>query len=194
MLALGRRAFVLGALAAIGSTACGRTIASRPTPQPSQDAPAEFGTWTTEAQAMLSDSLEALRTFDAFAAYRASRAAESDQDPAAGLAWDPPTSAAWDDATHVARGLHDRANQLFVAATTVSIDQSFWREQRRLADAVPDVLDLGDALVALRDRLDRLSTGDGSAALGLLDQAWAQWDKTAARWGVGRSEAIGCAG
>ena len=185
---------MLGALAAIGSTACGRAIANRPTPQPNQGAPAEFGAWTTEAQAMLSDSLEALRTLDVFAAYRASRAAESNQGRAAGLAWDPPTSAAWDEATHVARGLRGRANQLFLAVTTASIDQTFWREQRRLADAVPDLLDLGDALVALRDRIDRLSPDDGSAGLGLLDQAWAQWEKTAARWGLSRSEAIGRAG
>jgi hypothetical protein len=142
---------------------------------------------------MLSDSLEALRTFDVFAAYRASSAPESSLRSPSALARDPPTSAAWDGATHVTRGLRSRANQLSVAVTTASIDQTFWREQRRLADAVPDLLDLGDALIALRDRIDRLAPGDGSAALGLLDQAWAQWERTAARWGVSRSEAIGCA-
>jgi hypothetical protein len=79
-----------------------------------------------------------------------------------------------------------------VAATTASIDESFWREQRALADSIPDLLDLGDALVAVRDRIDVLPPGDGSGVLGLLDQAWAQWDKAAVRWEVSRSESIAC--
>jgi hypothetical protein len=169
-------------------------VAARPTVQPNRSTPAEIVAWNSEAQAMLSDTLKTLRTFEVFVAYRVSSAAESRLRSPSALAWDPPTSAAWDDATHVARGLHDRANQLFVAATTVSIDQSFWREQRRFADSILDLVDLGDALMAVRDRIDRLPTGDGSGALGLLDQAWAQWDKAAMPWGLGRSELIGCGG
>jgi hypothetical protein len=92
----------------------------------------------------------------------------------------------------VTRGLRSRANQLFVAATTASIDESFWREQRALADSITDLLNLGDALVAVRDRIDVLPPGDGSGVLGLLDQAWAQWDRASARWGISRAEPIGC--
>jgi hypothetical protein len=192
MLTPTRRGFLLGALLALGATACARLAPGRPSAPPSQSTPAEFDAWNTEAQAILSDSLEALRTFDVFAAYRVSGTPESSIRLASALAWDPPTNAAWDEATHVSRGLPNRANQLFVAATTASIDQNFWREQRKLADAVADLLDLGDIVVALRDRIDVLPPGDGSGALGLLDQAWIQWEKTAARWGVSRSEPIGC--
>ena len=142
---------------------------------------------------MLSDVLQSLRTFDGFHAFRVSTAADSSGRSGAELAWDPPTGAAWDDATHVARGLHGRAEQLFLAVTGGEVDASLWREHRELADATHDLLDLAEALTTYRDRVDRLPPGDTSGALGLLEQAWAQWEKTAARWGVSRSEAIGCA-
>jgi hypothetical protein len=192
MLTPTRRGFLLGAVLAIGSTACGRAVAGRPTAPPSLSTPAEILAWNSAAQAMLSDTLKTLRIFEVLVAYRVSSAADSSLRLPSALAWDPPTGAAWDDATHVARGLRDRANQLFVAVTSASIDQSFWREQRRLADSILDLLDLGDALAAVRDRIDQLPTGDGSGTLGLLDQAWAQWDRAALPWGVGRSEPIGC--
>ena len=69
--------------------------------------------WQASAQAMVADALATLRTFDVFAAYRVSVTPSSDSRTPAILAWDPPTGAAWDAATHLSRGLHDRANQLF---------------------------------------------------------------------------------
>jgi hypothetical protein len=142
---------------------------------------------------MVNDSLGTLRTFEVFAAYRAAGATDSDQHPPSTLAWDPPTSAAWDEATHVARGLHGRADQLVQAITTAQIDPSTWREQRALADQVHDLLEVGDALSAYRDRIDRIAPGDAAGALGLLDRAWLQWEAAATRFGLSRSEGIGCA-
>jgi hypothetical protein len=133
-----------------------------------------------------------LRAFDVFQAFRVSTAAQSGARLANELAWDPPTSAVWDEATHVARGLNGRAQQLFEAVSTTKIDPSLWREQRKLADAAHDLLDLGDALGAYRNRVDVLPPGDAGNALGLLDQAWIRWDTAAARWGIGRAEPIGC--
>jgi len=94
--------------------------------------------------------------------------------------------------THVTRGLHGRAQQLFDSVTSTKIDSSLWREQRKLADVAHDLLDLGEALGAYRNRLDVLPPGDAANALGLLDQAWAQWDAAAARWGIGRAVPIEC--
>jgi hypothetical protein len=152
----------------------------------------EFDRWNQEAQGILSDVRQTLRTFDSFQAFRASTASDSNARLPNELAWDPPTGAAWDEATHVTRGLHGRADQLFQAVTTASVDPGLWREQRQLADATRDLLDLGDVLGAYRDRLDVLPPGDASSALGLLDRAWAQWDATAARWGISRSEPMPC--
>ncbi len=123
-----------------------------------------------------------------------STAAQSGARQANELVWDPPTSATWDEATHVTRGLRGRAQQLFESVTTTKIDPSLWREQRRLADATHDLLDLGDALGAYRNRVDVLPPGDAGNALSLLDRAWAQWDTAAARWGISRAESIDCAG
>src|SRR5260370_37185127 len=119
------------------SAACSRVAAARP-PVATGVLPAEFDRWNQEAQGILSDGLQTLRTFDDFQAFRAS----------AGLAWDPPTGAAWDEATHVARGLHGRAEQLFRGVTTATLEPTVWREQRALADATHNLLDLGDALGA----------------------------------------------
>ena len=140
---------------------------------------------------MLSDALRSLRTFDVFAAYRISRG-ESSLKLASELAWDPPSSSAWDEATHVTHGLHGRADQLYQAVTTAQIEESLWREQRTLAAGAHDLLDLGDALGAYRNRIDGLGPGDASGALDLLDRAWSQWESTAARFGVSRSESISC--
>ena len=140
---------------------------------------------------MLSEALQALRTFDAFHAFRVSSATQSDVQLSAELAWDPPTSAAWDQATHVARSMPGRAEQLFVAVTNTRVDPDLWREQRAIADRTSDLLDLGTALNGHRDRIDRVG-GDATGALAQLEQVWAQWDASAARWGLSRSEAIGC--
>jgi hypothetical protein len=150
--------------------------------------PADFGGWNQEARGILSDGLETLRAFDVFHAFRASASAQS----GTALAWDPPSSAAWNEASHVTRGLKGRAQQLFESVTTTRIDPSLWREQRKLADATHDLLDLGDALGAYRNRIDLLPPGDAGSALGLLDQAWAQWDSAAARWGIARAEPVEC--
>jgi hypothetical protein len=147
--------------------------------------------WQGQGVAIVGDALATLRTFDNFAAYRASL---SGSKTANSLVWDPPTSVAWDAATHVSRGLHDRANQLFQAITTASIDPALWRTQRGLADATRDLIQVGDALRAYRDRLDRLPPGDASGANELLDRAWGLWDAAAPRWGLARTEAVNCQG
>jgi len=177
----GRRSLLLSAIAAL-ATACSRVVATRP-PAASAVLPAEFDRWNQEAQGILSDGLQTLRTFDDFQAFRAGNAS-------AGLAWDPPTGAAWDEATHVARGLHGRAEQLFRVVTTATLDQTVWREQRSLADATHNLLDLGDALGAYRDRVDTLPPGDAAGGLELLEAAWSQWDTAAAGFTISRSEPI----
>ena len=141
---------------------------------------------------MLSDALRALRVFEVFHAFRVSTAPESDLRLGAELAWDAPTSAAWDEATHIAVGMRARAEQLFLAVTNARVDPGLWREQRAMADSTTDLVDLGAALNAYRDRIDRVG-GDASGALGQLDQVWGQWESAAARWGVSRSERIACA-
>ena len=108
------------------------------------------------------------------------------------LTWDPPTSTAWDQATRVARGLRGRAEQLFATVSTASVDTSRWRDQRVLAEGVRSLIDLGNALGAYRERVPLLAPGDAGGALGLLDQAWAQWDSSAARWSLSRAEPIEC--
>jgi hypothetical protein len=191
-----RRALLLGALAAFAATAC--TPSARPPeraaagPTPAATPPPELITWTTEARGILSDALTTLQTFEVFHAFRVSTATETTLRQPAELPWDPPTGAAWDEATHVTRGLHGRADQLFQAVTTANIDPSLWREQRRLADSTHDLLDLAEALNAYRDRIDLLPPGDASGALSLLDRGWAQWDAAAARWAITRSEPIAC--
>lgn len=190
---LGRRRLLSGLLVSVfplGVAACARSTPSRS--DAATTPPADFDRWNHEAQGILSDVLQSLRTFDVFQAFRVSTAPASSLRLGSELAWDPPTSAAWDEATHVARGVHGRAEQLFQANTVAQIDPSFWREQRALADAAHDLLDLGEALAAYGDRLGPLPAGDASSALGLLDKVWAQFDAAAARWGTSRGEAIAC--
>jgi hypothetical protein len=187
-----RRTLLASIGALLAATACVQQPA-RPLATPAPAAP-EFAAWTNEAQAMLSDTLQALRTFDVFQAFRESTAVQATQRLPNELVWDPPTGAAWDEATHVTRGLGGRAEQLFKAVTTASLDPALWREQRVLADSTHTLLDLGGALGAYRARIDLLLPGDAAGAMGLLDAAWAQWDTAAARWSVSRSEAISCGG
>jgi hypothetical protein len=149
--------------------------------------------WTQEATAMLSDSLETLRIFETFIAFRLSLAAESDRRAATELAWDPPSSSAWNEATHVARGFGGRAEQLFNLVVNARVDPGWWREQRTLADAIGELRQLGDALLAYRARVDWVGpNSDGTATWGALDAALQRWDTAAARWGVSRSEPLGC--
>jgi hypothetical protein len=188
---IGRRLFLINCVAA-SAAACTRA-APRPPAPTAVALPPDFAAWNQESRGILSDGIETLRAFDVFQAFRVSTAAQSSARLAAELAWDPPTSADWDEATHVTRGLHGRAERLFESVTTTRTDPSLWREQRQLADATHDLLDLGEALAAYRNRIDVLPPGDASNALGLLDQAWTRWDTAAARWGIGRAEPIQCA-
>src|ERR1700737_1918606 len=176
---IGRRMFLISSVA-LTAAACTRAAPRSPTPT-AVALPADFDRWTQEAHGILSDGLETLRAFDVFQAFRVSTAAQSSARLGAELAWDPPTSAAWDEATHVTRGLHGRAEKLFESVTTTRIDPSLWREQRKLADATHDLLDLGEALDAYRKRIDVLPPGNASGSLGLLDQAWSQWETAAGR-------------
>ena len=170
--------------------ACGR-VTQRVAPTPITASPPELDSWRELIQVMLSEGLEALRTFDVFAAYRVASAPESSLRLASELAWDPPTGKAWDAATRISAGLHGRADQLFIAITTTSIDPALWRTQRELADITHSLADLGDGLRAYRNRIDRVPPGDASSALDQLEKAWAQWEATAARMGLSRSESIG---
>ncbi len=188
---IGRRLFLIGSVTGTVALACTRT-APRLSAPTAVALPAEFERWGQEAHGILSDGLETLRAFEVFHAFRVSTAAQASTRLGSELSWDPPTSAAWDEATHVTRGLHGRAEQLFQSVTTTRLDASLWRAQRELADATHDLLDLGERLGAYRNRIDVLPPGDATNALGLLDQAWAQWDTAAARWGVGRGEPFDC--
>src|SRR5947209_13292284 len=105
--------------------ACGR-VAPRPSSAQATSG-ADFDGWSQEARGMLSDALQALRTFDGFHAFRMSTAASSSVRLDAELMWDPPSGAAWDEATHVARGLRGRAEQLFLAVTNAQINPDLWR-------------------------------------------------------------------
>ena len=172
------------------AAACSRTTTPPPV-EPTVAPSLDVDPWNQEAKGILSDVLQTLRTFDDFQAFRVSTATDSNMRLASELVWDAPTSAAWDEATHVTRGVHGRAEQLFNVVTSARIDPNLWRSQRALADATHDLLDLGDVLGAYRDRVDALPLGDASAALPLLNKAWAQWDVAAARWGISRSELIG---
>jgi hypothetical protein len=148
--------------------------------------------WTSEARTILSEALESLQVFDDFQAFRVSTAASSSMRLAAELGWDPPTGAAWDAATRIAGGLHGRADVLYQAISDARLDPNVWRERRKFADAAHDLVDLADALAAYRARVNTLPPGDAAPALSLLDTAWAQFDATAGRWGISRSEPIRC--
>ena len=152
--------------------------------------PPEFDAWNREAMGMLSDALNALRTFDVFMAYRVTTADSNTRTPH-DLDWDPPSSGDWNEATHVVQGLHARADQLFQAVRSAHIDPSLWREQRALDENVHTLLDLGVIVAMYRERLDTLPPGDAASVAGLLDRAWAQWTDCAARWDLSRAEPIG---
>jgi len=171
--------------------ACREPAPDRPTPVPAPLVP-EFSRWSREAMAIVSDGIETLRTFEDFHAFRVSTAAQSDRRLPSELVWDAPTSAAWEEATHVARGLHGRADQLFQAVTRATVDPSAWRQQRSMADTVHVMLDFGDTLLEYRNRVELLPPGDASGALPLLDKAWAQWEDVAGRLGVSRAELLSC--
>ena len=119
MLALSRRGLLVAVWAGFAASACAR-VAPRPPALEAPDSTPELDAWTTEARGMLSDALQALRTFDVFAAYRVSAAAQSGMRLPAMLAADPPTSAAWDEATqsHVYR----RDLDLAIAGETSAMD------------------------------------------------------------------------
>jgi hypothetical protein len=191
MLSVTRRQFLVAACVT-AAAACGRVPAPPARPTSPASTP-ELDAWRAQASAILIDALDTLRTFEVFAAYRVAGAPPSDFRPPSTLAWDPPAGAAWDEATHLARGLHGRTDQLVQAITNAQIDPSLWREQRALADQVHDLLDVGDALRAYRDRIDRVPPGDAVSAWSLLDRAWLQWEAAAVRFGLSRSEPIGCA-
>jgi hypothetical protein len=186
---LDRRQVVLS-LVALMSAGC-RQASARP-PRAAGGALADSRIPTAEAQSILSDALDTLRTFDSFQAFRVSNAEGSAMRLSYELLWDAPTSTAWDEATHVTRGLRGRADQLFQALTSSPPEPATWREQRRLAGAAHALLELGDALGAYRDRVDVLPPGDASGALALLETAWSQWDVAAALWGVSRAEVMTC--
>jgi hypothetical protein len=192
-LTIGRRGLLLGALSLGMASACARIPERTPGP-PTPTATPDLDAWRAEANALLSDGLQTLRTFEVFAAFRVSITPGSDRRSASELVWDPPSGAEWDAATHVAHSLRGRADQLFQAITTATVDPSIWRDQRTLADIIRDIGPVGDALAAYRDRLDRAQPGDAGGGLGLLDDAWAMWDQTTTRLGLGRAEAIGCSG
>ena len=188
-----RRRLLLGTLVGLMASGCA-TLPRRAEAPATPAATPELDAWKAEAEAMLKDSLQTLRTFDDFAAYRVSVTASSGMRSKSELVWDPPTGQAWDDATHVARGLRGRADQLFQAVTTAQVDASVWRDQRSLAELAHDLGDVGDALEIYRNRIDRLAPGDASGALSLLNDAWKQWETVAATLDMARSEAIGCNG
>jgi hypothetical protein len=187
---ISRRALIGGMLALSGA-ACAR-VPLRAAEPPTPGATPELDAWRAEAGSMLADALQTLRTFEIFSAYRVSVTTVSDRRLPNELIWDAPTGVEWDAATHVARSLRARADQLLQAISVTQVDASVWREQRALADVAHDIGPVGDALGAYRDRLDQLKPGDAAAALSLLDEAWGKWEHTASAIGLGRAEAIAC--
>ena len=186
-----RRTFLLAAPGLVAA-ACARPLPPRVVPTLAPVGP-EFEPWQREARAVLSDALETLRTFEVYAAFRVSSANDSERRRDTDLAWDPPSNLAWIEATHVARGLHGRAEQLEQRVSTAQVDPSNWRQQRDLAAWTHDLVDLGDALNAYRDRIDGLQAGsDGTQLWNALDAAWQRWDASAVRFGVSRAEPLGC--
>jgi len=184
---------LLTAISTLVVTACGR-ITQRPQPQAPPPTPIQFDTWSNEARNILQDALETLQTFETYAAFRLSLADQTDKRSEYDLAWDPPATVAWNEATHVARGLHGRAEKLFKSVTATQLDPGVWREQRDMSEWTHDLQDLGDELDAYRTRVDRLApNSDGTAMWDLLDRAWARWDASAGHWGLSRAEQIACA-
>jgi hypothetical protein len=188
-----RRELLIG-LGGLGLAACVRPAPRAPAPTESPERPAEFSAWEREAKAILSDALQTLRTFEDFLAFRLTFAAQTDRRATSELAWDPPSGRAWDEATHVARGLRGRSEQLFQQVSQRVVDAAAWREQRDMAANASALRDLGDALDDFRVRTQYLAAaGDGTAAWEVLDRAWARYDASAAQWGTGRAELIACA-
>jgi hypothetical protein len=179
---------LLGAACASGTTPT-RTPAGVETPAPGS---VDVAPWNQEARAILTAVLAALRTFDDFHAFRATHADESSIRLAAELVWDPPTGQAWDDATRTARSVQPRANQLFTTIRSTPFSEAEWRQQREMADAAHELVDLADMLAAYRDVVDTLGNGDASGTVPVLDRAWTKFDTAAERWSFSRSEAIGC--
>jgi hypothetical protein len=187
-----RRGFVTLALFG-GVVACVRPAPRAPDAETPAVTPPGADTWRNEAQAILSDGLQALQTLTVFAAFRISNATSSDLRSLSELPWDPPTSADWDEATHNARALHGRAEHLLQTISTSQVEASYWRERRDRAEAANGLIEMSDAIAAYRDRIDHLFPGgDSSGTLDALDRAWTAWDSSAAAWGVRRSELLGC--
>jgi hypothetical protein len=188
-----RRRTLLASILACAAAACARPV-PRPARAALDEGGPEFERWNREATAILSDAHETLQTFEVFTAFRVAMAEQSERRSATELAWDPPSGAAWDEAIHVSKGMHGRTEQLFLAVSAAQLDPGRWRQQRDLADATHDLIELGDALGAYLTRVERLTPrSDGTEAWPLLDGAWQRWDANAARWGVSRAELIGCA-
>ena len=189
-----RRGFLIVALFG-GVVACVRPAPRAPDVEATPVTPPGADAWRKEAQAILSDGLQALQTLSVFAAYRISNASSSDLRSPVELPWDPPTSWDWDEATHDAQALHGRAEHLLQTISTAQVEAPSWRERRDRAEAAHGLIDMSNDIARYRDRIDHLSPGgDGSGALDLLDQAWMSWESSAAAWGVSRSELLGCVG
>jgi hypothetical protein len=179
---------VLGLLAT-AAAACIRPPARQDAPPvdvPAAEAPA----WDTEASALLSDAIAALRVCDSYAAYRVSASSPASSGPI----WDPPTGSAWQQTQQLARGFGQRADQLFQAIATSPTAAAPWRDRRALAAGGHELVDMASALSAYLARADHFAPdGDGTGGLDLLKAAWAHWDAGARAWGMERSEAINCA-
>src|SRR5690242_2765270 len=100
-----RRTFLAAAITALAASACGLSQVRPAPPTPAPPTSPDLDAWTTQAQTMLADALQTLRTFDAFAAFRISTTPTSGVRSSSELLWDAPTGKDWDSATHVARGL-----------------------------------------------------------------------------------------
>ena len=169
-------------------------MAWAPAPMRRDAEPPDMEVWTAEARAILSEGLEALRCFDAYAAYRFGNSTDTAPRSPADLPWDPPTSQSWTRATSAARELGGRAGGLLQAISGSVADSSTWRPRRAMAEAAEALVDFTDALAAYRARVDHLSPGgNGTGALDQLEAARQRWDAAAARWGVERAELIPCA-
>jgi hypothetical protein len=189
---LRRRSLLLGSLV-VGAAACVRPRPRTEPASPTSDLP-DAEAWNDEARDILRLALEALRTFDAYAAYRISAAESTSLRANWEFTWDPPSAVAWETATQAVDRLSERAARLHGAVASSAPDSALWRERRAFADATFLLREMTDWLAGYRARVDRLAPrGDGSSALPALQRAWELWGSAANYWGVSRFEVITCA-
>ena len=163
---LTRRGLLLTGLA-LATAACAAPPPppARPTVEP-QWPPA----WRDEAHVVLAEAGSVIAVWTRYADFRLGKG-------------QAPTPTEWTDGTRRANDLVARATRFHETIATATINTDVWRERRALAAQSHRLIDLATAITAYRAEADRLSPGgDGSRALGLLDNARALLAQSTADW------------